>query len=171
MTNSPQIYIADLAAYSNGIFHGAWVDATRSINSIQEEIKSILNSSPMEMAEEYAIHDHEGFGGYTINEYDSLEHIYEIASFIAEHPDFGADLLTQLNGDTAEARQHTEDHYCGHYNSLVDFVEELTESTTTIPPHLSLYIDYDKMAWDMEMNGDIFSISSAGGGQHIFWGR
>jgi len=171
MTTSPQIYIADLAAYNNGILHGAWIDATQSIDSIREEVSAILGASPIDKAEEYAIHDHEGFGGYTINEYDSLEHVYEIASFIAEYPDFGADLLAQFNGDIAEARQHAEDHYCGHYNSLVDFVEELTESTTTIPPHLALYIDYDKMAWDMEMSGDIFSLGSAAKGWHIFWNQ
>lgn len=171
MTTSPQIYIADLAAYNNGILHGAWIDATQSVDSIRDEIGTILVASPVDTAEEYAIHDHEGFGGYTINEYDSLEHVYEIASFIAEYPDFGADLLGEFNGDIAEARQHAEDHYCGHYNSLVDFVEELTESTTTIPPHLEFYIDYDKMARDMEMSGDIFSIGSASSGWHIFWNQ
>lgn len=171
MTTSPQIYIADLAAYNNGILHGAWIDATQSIDSIRDEVDVILGDSPVDAAEEYAIHDHEGFNGYPINEYDSLEHVYEIACFITEYPDTGADLLAQFNGNMGEAKQHAEDHYCGHYNSLADFVEELTESTTTIPPHLSLYIDYDKMAWDMEMNGDIFSIGSVSSGWHIFWNR
>ena len=169
MTTSPQIYVADLAAYNNGILHGAWIDAAQSVDEIQNEIDKILNSSPEENAEEYAIHDHEGFDGFPIHEYDSIDHVYEIACFIATFPEFGADLLAQFNGDIAEANQYAEQNCCGHYDSVADFAEELTESSTDIPKQLAYYIDYDRMARDMEMSGDISSIGSPSSGWHIFW--
>ena len=37
-----QIYVADLAAYNNGILHGAWSDATLDIDDIQDQINQIL---------------------------------------------------------------------------------------------------------------------------------
>lgn len=42
--------MACLAAYNNGKLHGCWIDA------IQDQINSMLASSPEEDAEEYAIH-------------------------------------------------------------------------------------------------------------------
>lgn len=169
MTTSPQIYVADLAAYNNGILHGAWIDAAQSVDAIQHEIDTILNSSPEANAEEYAIHDYEGFDGFSIHEYDSIERVCKIVEFISVFPDFGADLLAQFSGDIAEAHQHAEQNYCGHYDSVTDFAEELTESSTVIPKQLAYYIDYDRMARDMEMSGDIFTIGSPSSGWHIFW--
>jgi len=57
-----RIYIADLAAYNNGILHGIWVDATLDIDDIWQQIKDMLKQSPVDDAEEIAIHDYEGFG-------------------------------------------------------------------------------------------------------------
>ncbi|MFT5717082.1 MAG: antirestriction protein [Oleiphilaceae bacterium] len=170
MTTSPQIYVADLAAYNNGTLHGVWIDAAQSMHVIQHEIDEMLNNSPEADGEEYAIHDHEGFDGCSIHEYDSIDRVYEIACFIATFPEFGADLLAQFSSDIEEAQRHAEQNYCGHYDSVADFAEELTESTTTIPKHVAFYIDYDKMVRDMEMGGDIFTIGSPSAGWHIFWG-
>jgi len=60
----PRIYVADLAAYNNGILHGVWIDATTELDDIQEQVRKMLRSSPEQDAEEYAIHDYEGFGNY-----------------------------------------------------------------------------------------------------------
>ena len=61
MNNEIQIYVADLAAYNNGKLHGMWIDTTQSVDEIFDIIKTLLESSPEEDAEEFAIHDHEGF--------------------------------------------------------------------------------------------------------------
>lgn len=64
-----QIYVACLAAYNNGILHGAWMDATQSADEIRSEIAAMLAKSPIPHAEGYAIHDYEGFEGIRIEEY------------------------------------------------------------------------------------------------------
>lgn len=164
-----RIYVADLAAYNSGYLHGVWIDATQDIGDIQGEINKMLAGSPVEDAEEYAIHDYEGFGSYPLGEYEGISSAHEIACFIEEHEDMAADLLTHFNGDLDEARKAIEENYCGCYKSLADYAEELTEQSTAIPENLKYYIDYDRMARDMDMSGDIFSIETAHDEVHIFW--
>ncbi|MCT8003625.1 antirestriction protein ArdA [Sphingomonas sanguinis] len=63
MTNvsdsTPRIYVACLAAYNNGYLHGTWIDADQDADQIRDEIAAMLARSPVEDAEEYAIHDYE----------------------------------------------------------------------------------------------------------------
>jgi len=92
-----------------------------------------------------------------------------VACFIEEYPDFGGDLLSHFNEDIDEARRAAEESYTGCYSSLDDYARELTEQTSDVPKHLEFYIDYDRMARDMEMSGDIFAIHSAHDEVHVFW--
>ena len=58
---SIRIYVACLAAYNNGILHGSWIDATESPDAMMDAIQKMLGCSPIPNAEEWAIHDYEGF--------------------------------------------------------------------------------------------------------------
>src|SRR6187455_828998 len=109
----------------------------------------MLADSPVENSEEHAIHDYEGFGSYALSEYASIETIHEIACFIAEYPDFGGELLNHFGGDVEEARTAAGENYCGCYQSLADYAQELTEETTQIPENLTYCIDYERMGRDM----------------------
>ncbi|MDX2266075.1 MAG: antirestriction protein ArdA [Hyphomicrobiales bacterium] len=79
--SNPRIYVACLAAYNNGYLHGAWIDADQDAYEIRNEIAAMLARSPIENAEEYAIHDYEGFEGVTIGEYDSVESVAQMGVF------------------------------------------------------------------------------------------
>lgn len=168
MCSEIKIYVADLAAYNNGKLHGIWIDATLDIEDIQGQINDMLSESPEEFAEEYAIHDYEGFEGYSLGEYEGIESAHEIACFIEEHGEIGAELLAHFSS-IDEATTAIEDSYAGCYKSVADFAEELTEQSTQIPESLQYYIDYERMGRDMEMGGDIFSIETAHDEVHIFW--
>lgn len=100
---APKVYVADLAAYNNRILHGVWIDATADLETIQNQIKGMLAHSPVEDAEEYAIHDFEDYGGYRLGEYEGLQAAHEIACFIDAHGDLGADLLSHFCGDMQSA--------------------------------------------------------------------
>lgn len=54
-----------------------------------------------------------------------------------------------------------EDSYCGCFESLADYAQDLTEQTGNVPEHLEYYIDYDRMAQNMKMSGDIFTIENS----------
>ncbi len=169
MCEEIRIYVADLAAYNNGKLHGVWIDATQDPEDIQEQINEMLADSPEQDAEEYAIHDYEGFGGYGLGEYEGIETAHEIACFIEEYPELAGELLNHFGGCLDDARQALEENYSGCYSSLADYAQELTEETTQIPESLAYYIDYEKMGRDMEMNGDIYTIETAYDEVHIFW--
>ena len=170
MNSEIRIYVADLAAYNNGYLHGVWIDAAAEITDIQDQVKAMLASSPVEDAEEFAIHDYEGFGDYPLGEYAGLESAHEVACFIKEFPDFGGALLNHCS-DIEAARSFAEDNYSGCYTSLADYAQELTEETTEIPSNLSYYIDYEAMARDMEMSGDVFTVETGYREVHVFLGR
>lgn len=166
----PRIYVACLAAYNNGYLHGAWIHAAQEPWSIYEDVKVMLAASPIAGSEEWAIHDYEGFGGVRIEEYTGFERVSALASFIAEHGEVGAALLDYYSGDLDESQQAITDRYMGEHSSLADYVQELTEETTTIPQPLRYYIDYQAMARDAELNGELFGISTAYDVVHVFAG-
>ena len=176
MTNvsdsTPRIYVACLAAYNSGYLHGAWIDADQDADQIRDEITAMLARSPVEDAEEYAIHDYEGFEGVSISEYAGIDGVARMAAFIAEHGALGAGLLEQFGGDMDQAESTLEDCYHGQFASLADYMEELTaESGTTIPEALRYYIDWEAMARDAEMGGEFFTIETARDEVHIFSNR
>ncbi|MBO6549315.1 MAG: antirestriction protein ArdA [Rhizobiales bacterium] len=162
-----RIYVACLAAYNNSILHGVWIDATQSVDEIHKDIQAMLKASPIENAEEFAIHDYEGFEGVAISEYSGIEEVAELAEFIEEHGVLGGELIAHFN-DLDYARETIEAHYHGEYSSLADFAQELTEETTQIPDNLAYYIDYEAMARDLEIN-DVLTIETSHNEVHIFW--
>lgn len=168
MSDEIRIYVADLAAYNNGKLHGVWIDACDELDDIQEQINTMLKNSPEDFAEEYAIHDYEGFSGYRLGQYEGIEPIHEIACFIDENLELGAELLNHFS-DIDEAKKSIEENYCGCYRALADYAQQLSEETTEIPSHLEIYIDYERMGHDMEISGDIFTIATSHKEIHVFW--
>lgn len=166
----PRIYVACLAAYNSGYLHGAWVNAAQEPWSIYDEVKAMLAASPVAGAEEWAIHDYEGFGEVRIEEYTGFDRVSALATFIAEHGEVGAALLDHYSGDVSEAQEAIADRYMGQHSSLADYVQEVTEESTAVPQALRFYVDWPAMARDAEMNGDVFTVTTAYDVVHVFAG-
>lgn len=166
-TDEIRIYVACLAAYNNGHLHGRWISANQSAWKIWEEVSAMLRDSPIEDAEEWAIHDYEGFEGVTVSEWEGFERVSEIADFIAEHGALGGKLISYF-GDFQDAQNAIGDQYAGEYRSTADFVQEMTEQGTEIPESLQYYIDWSAMARDWEIN-DILIIETGFESIHVFW--
>ena len=168
--DTPRIYVACLAAYNNGRLHGRWIDATDP-HKVWEQVNAMLAASPEPDAEEWAIHDYEGFEGANLSEYASFETVCELADFIEEHGELGAKLMSHFGDDLAEARAAFED-YAGEYRSAADFAEQLHEDTgTEIPESLRYYIDWQALARDIALNGEIMVFQTGFDEVHIFWSR
>jgi len=127
LTGKIQIYVADLAAYNNGVLHGVWIDATQGAEDIRSNVEAILESSTEEDAAEWAIHDYDGFEGANIGESESFESIHDKAQFILHHGTLGGLLLSHFCGDLADTKRAIEEAYCGVHYSLTNYVQELTE--------------------------------------------
>ncbi|MEM6411962.1 MAG: antirestriction protein ArdA [Pseudomonadota bacterium] len=166
----PRLYVACLAAYNNGCLHGRWMDATTP-DEIMAQVRVMLADSPQPDAEEWAIHDYEGFEGANLSEYASFENACELADFIEEHGALGGKVLKHFGSELAEARAAFED-YAGEYSSAADFAEQLHEDTgTEIPEALRYYIDWQALARDIELNGEIMVFQTRFHEVHIFWNK
>lgn len=165
-TDTPRIYVACLAAYNNGVLHGTWTDATQDSQLIVKEVKHMLAASPMDGAEEWVIHDYEGFGSLRLSEWVSFEKVSALAQFIEQHPDYGAELLSYFCGDLNEAQKAAE-NYFGTFDSLADYAEQEWEDVFDVPEAVARYIDYYAIARDMELGGDVFTLN-VNGCLHVF---
>ena len=165
----PKIYFACLASYNTGILHGEWIDATLETDEIQEEIQRVLKSSPIEDAEEHAIHDYEDFYGAESGEYPDLEEVSNVAKFLVEHGELGAEILSHFCCDLEEARKAIEEQYLGEYESLEDYAEEYVEQLgLDIPESIQNYVDYKSLGRDMELGGDVYTIETGYKEVHVF---
>lgn len=127
MNNSPAIYVASLSDYNEGTLHGEWIDATLDAEDIQAEIAEMLEASTIPTAEEWAIHDHEGFP-VKLGEWESAEWISALGQAIEWH---GADIVEaavdHLGVDTPDdLRAAVND--CAAHQSWDAAVESYAES-------------------------------------------
>lgn len=124
---TPRIYVACLAAYNAGRLHGRWIDADQSAEDIYDEVNAMLAASPKPSAEEWAIHDYEGFGELRLSEWESFERVAAIAAGIAEHGEaFSAWLSYDPSQDVADM-QSFEDAYRGEWDSLRNYAENYAD--------------------------------------------
>jgi antirestriction protein len=174
IAETPRIYVASLADYNAGRLHGRWIDADQPAETIREQIAVMLAESKEPIAEEWAIHDHENFGGLSLSEFEDIDRIAEVALLITEHGPVFASLLGYLGGTSSvgEARRYMEEGYRGAFDSLADYAQELVEECYSdvlkgLPDFIQYHIDYEGIARDMDLNGDVFSFE-CGGKTHVF---
>jgi antirestriction protein len=168
-----KIYVACLAAYNHGILHGESLDVTDP-DALNAQTQAMLAASPIPAAEEWAIHDYEGFGSYTVSEYAGLTELCEIADFIQEAgEDLASGLLSYFGGALDDALTAYHENYQGEFDDLAAYAEQLAEDCgelASVPERYRQYIDFEAMGRDMNLNGDIFTLE-VGQYLHVFWSR
>jgi antirestriction protein len=168
-TDTPRIYVASLSDYNAGRLHGVWIDADQDAEDIRAEIAEMLSESSEEIAEEYAIHDHENFAGVSIGEYDDLDQIADIARMISEHGEAYGAYVDHVGVDYASL-QDFEDTYCGRWDSEVDYAENFIDQYHDLDQmmgSLSSYFDYERFARDL-FRSDLYSVAASDGGIYVF---
>jgi antirestriction protein len=172
----PRIYVASLADYNAGRLHGAWVDAGVGAERLAEEIAGMLERSPTPGAEEWAIHDYEGFGPLRLGEYEPIERVARLAEGIAEHGQAFAHWVAIVDPSDPEPGEGFEDCYLGHWRSLEAYAENLVSDLgyeelleRVIPDTLRPYVRFDVGAFarDLELGGEIIA-SEGEGGVYVF---
>ncbi len=170
-TTQPRIYVASLADYNAGRLLGRWIDANQAADQLHAEILEMLGESRELVAEDWAIHDYEGFGGLNLSEFEDIDRIAAVAEGLAKHGPIFAELAAHFGGlcGLEEACRYIEDGYRGEDENLADYVEQLLDDCygdilKGLPDFIRYHIDFDGIAQDMEMNGDIFTIEI---GRHV----
>jgi antirestriction protein len=170
--------VASLSDYNAGRLHGSWLDADVEAADLAEGVQNMLARSPEPLAEEYAIHDYEGFGPLRLNEYESLESVSIVAQGIAEYGPAFAHWAALVGTTDTEALSRFDDAYRGHHASVADYGESLLEDMglrqeleAAVPEFLEPYvrIDVEAFARDLELSGDV-TVSPGDGGVYIFEG-
>lgn len=112
----------------------------------------MLKESPIEHAEEYALHDYEGFGTMRFSEHEDLTTIISCAEFIMEYGELGQTLLSEY--DLYDAKTMITDCYHGDYDSEIDFAWHLFKECygNAIPDNLMCYFDCEAFARDLFIN-------------------
>jgi antirestriction protein len=165
-----RVYIACLAAYNAGILHGKWVDVDGlTVDELQEEINAVLAASPEEGAEEWAIHDHEGFHGLIKGEWPDLQEVCTFAELIAEHGEAVAIYGAHIGADADGLGDSFQDAYCGQWDSFQEYVEQACDDIgylENVPEHIKFHIDWESVA--REWSYEHFEGEATGGGVHVF---
>lgn len=174
--DGPKIYVASLSDYNAGRLHGAWLDAAMDPEELHAGVQEILSRSPEPIAEEWAIHDYEGFGELRLSEYESLERVSAVARGIAEHGIAFAAWAAHRGIDDEELHSTFEEAYLGRHDSLADYADQLVEDLgyeedlNALPSHLRLYVHFDTEMFvrDLVLGGDVFTADDREGGVHVF---
>ena len=196
-TTDRRIYVACLASYNEGILHGVWIDVDgMDADDIQAEVDKLLLSSKfpnvrvtcpvcdgdpgdvycgtcdgdgeVPSAEEWAIHDHEGFGGL-VDEGTDFETIAEWSRLLGEHGQAYVAYMDHIGAHYA-TESHFEESYCGEYDSEQAYAENYLDEAYNLDDmmgDLACYFDYDKFAHDMFLDGHR-SMPTATHGVYVF---
>ena len=153
----PRIYVASLSDYNSGRLHGRWIDANQDEDSIWEEVQAMLEESKEPIAEEWAIHDYDGFGDLRLGEYESFERISLIAQDIELYGE--GETAAFLGNFGADFDGSFPDYYVGQFESEKDYAYEYvsdcgwanldSQQLESIEP----YLDWDAIARDLFSDG------------------
>lgn len=184
----PEIYVASLADYNAGKYHGAWIDATHDPEEIRIRIATMLRHSPVLQAEgetsgDWAIHDYEGFGNIRLGELEDPEYINAVALGIVEYGDAFA-AWVDINGlpepqNPDSLVQEFRDAYLGQYASLDDYGEQLWEEMgwqalvdSVLPPDVARHtlLSGRSLANDLWLEGAIQIAHTSGSRIWVFRG-
>jgi antirestriction protein len=172
---SPRIYVASLSDYNAGRLHGAFIDAAQEADEIYAEIQIMVAKSPQPGAEEWAIHDYDGFHGLQLSEYESIEHVARIAQGIVEHGPAFAAWASQIGPSRwDEGLDQFSDCYRGEWDSLTAYAEELLDDIGAdaaldgLGDWLRPYVRVDAEALARDLASDLSVAPSPAGGVYVF---
>lgn len=169
---TPRVYVACLSAYNSGRLHGRWIDANQDADDIRDQVAEMLAASPdYEGSDEWAIHDHEGLGA--IGESESFDRVATIGQAVAAAGDDAAALLAWLGNEQGRDPDDFADVFRGEWDTLAAYVENLWDDMGHNQDadkaaagqwwHPAHYVDWERMARDLELSGDVETVLAPGG--------
>jgi antirestriction protein len=171
---APRIYVASLSDYNAGRLHGVWLDAAQDADDLAEAVQQMLSTSREPVAEEYAIHDYEGFTPYQLGEYTPLTEVSAIACGAVEHgPAFLHYALVLDPGDRRERLPMFDDRYRGHWETFSQYAQSYLDDMGVdldlliTDDWLRPYVRIDVESFADELASE-FEISEGDGGVYVF---
>lgn len=171
---TPRIYVASLSDYNAGRLHGEWIDAAQELEVIEESVQAMMARSPAPGAEEYAIHDYEGFGPLHLDEYLPLQAVARLATGIEEHGLAFAHWARGLDSiHLGDYLDRFDEFYRGTFGSMTEFAQETLDAHGVDveeigPEPLRPYLRFDTEAFARDLALDYRVETDAEGRVHVF---
>lgn len=123
-------------------------------------------------AEEWAIHDHEGFGSL-LEEHSSFARVAELVEIADELGDDWPAYIAYAEhvGGEPDADDFRE-RYQGKFDSLQAYAEQWLEDTGSMqdwPELARQYFDFESYARDLQLGGDVFTVRGDDGELMVFY--
>lgn len=146
-----KLYVANLAMYNDGKLVGEWLTLPMNLEELAERLRCILGED-----QECAIHHYEG--PFSISEYDDIYRLNDIAIVLAHNDSRVVVALSECLDNVDEVVRLLESgDYSVYFDvgNLCDVAADMVDEGyfSPIPPSLSCYIDYEKIAGDLKMDG------------------
>ena len=151
VSDTPKVYIADLAAYNEGKLIGEWIDLSdfsdgeEVMSKIQELIEKWSEEQNVER-EEYAVHDYENFPKSIYSEYmgeDDFQSVIDYWEAIknSDYPEEVVEDYMSYKGmsDFSEAISDMENSYYGKFEDIEDFASNWVDGAG-MPSNPEYYI-------------------------------
>lgn len=162
-----QIYAACLASYNAGRLYGAWITPSSDPEAIREDIAAMLAGSPAPDAEEYAIHDYDGFPN--MGEYPSIDEVARMAALFEEFDHIDADdlraIMDNWHGDVTETADNLRDNFAGIFDTFREYADDAADEM--LAAHgikddsiAARYFDYDAWARDLALEMTVIDCPS-----------
>lgn len=144
---------------------GSTLDGTGSNTRVA--CQACKGTGKVPSAEEWTIHDHEGFEGISIGEHESIEDVAKHARLLSEHDGAWA-AYVGLVGAHYATEDGFSDAYQGEFDSDEAYAEQLISDCYDLKSmgNLANYIDYEKFARDLGFDG--YSFVPGGSGVYVF---
>lgn len=174
MNGRPRIYVASIADYNAGRLHGHWIDDCTDPAAVHDAITQLLAESTEPYAEEWAIHDFDGFAPVQLGEYESVEMVARLAAGITEHGTAYAAWAASLDRSEWDDRlDDFLDAFRGSCDSPTDFAAQLVDDMgfgqwdDAVPEWLRPYVSLDYKALARDLSAD-YSFTETGGVVYVF---
>jgi antirestriction protein len=170
--HGPRIYAASLSDYNDGRLYGAWVDADIGTTAMMEQISDMLAGSRSPGAEEWVIHDYDGFGPISLSEYEDIDSVSRLATGIADHGEAFAHWASITGSREPDELDQFSDAYQGCFESVEAYAEQLLDAigvtdaveaavANSLVPYVK--VDVAGFARDLELSGDIATATGSEG--------
>lgn len=158
-----KIYVACLASYNAGRLYGKWIELEGlSENAIGDAIEDMLTHSPTEGAEEWSIHDYEGFGDIRLGENPGLDMLASLVEMVENHGKVFLGVVAHLGTHyIEEAIETMQERYLGSAKSLEDWGWEQMENSgdlDRIPDYLYRFFNFTAYAQEELDVGETFMV-------------
>ena len=165
------VWIGNLGDYNAGLLNGQWFDLD---DYDRDELEEAVNELTHDGMNDYYIADSMSDYNIPVDEYESLDSLYEkyetVQEVIDQYGESAADIIAaytnMISDDLSNISSYDFYIYSNCY-TMADVAFEYLDQTgglDEIPEHLRNYFDYESYGRDMEIEGTFYY---AGGGDYI----